>query len=156
MLKKQIISIYNLKPLEMVFHHHLKNVETLVLKDSKMKKPIIIDKKNKIILDGSHRYAFLYKNGYKLAPVLEVDYLNESIFVGNHLHHRFLYDSSKKITKEEVVKRGLSGKLYKPRTTRHFFPFRKIDYPTNLAILTSIIILVTSLSYILFPYLWKD
>ena len=104
----------------------------MILKTNIMNRPLIIDKKYKIVLDGSHRYAFLYSQGYKLAPVIEVDYENESIFVGNHLHHRFLYDENKKITKKEVINRALNNKLYNPRTTRHFFPFRKIDMPTNL------------------------
>ena len=88
-----------------------------------MNRPLIIDKKYKIVLDGSHRYALLYSLGYKFAPVIEVDYSNESIFVGNHLHHRFLYDKKKRISKKEVINRALKGKLYNPRTTRHFFPF---------------------------------
>ena len=29
------------------------------------------------------------------------------------------------ISKEEVLRRGINGELFPPRTTRHFFPFRK-------------------------------
>ncbi len=104
----------------------------MILIKKVMNRPLIIDKKYKIVLDGSHRYALLYSHGYKFAPVVEVDYSNESIFVGNHLHHRFLYDKKKRISKKEVINRALKGKLYNPRTTRHFFPFRKIDLPTKL------------------------
>ena len=132
MIKKKLIDINKLKPLEKVFSLHLKNVGFLIERDKKVIKPIIIDKKNKIVLDGSHRYAFLFQNGYKLAPVIEVDYSDESIFVGNHLHHRFLYDSDKILTKEKIIKKALSKKYFLPRTTRHFFPFRKIDMITNL------------------------
>lgn len=132
MIKKKLIDINKLKPLEKVFNLHLKNVGFLIERDKKVIKPIIIDKKNKIVLDGSHRYAFLFQKGYKLAPVVEVDYSDESIFVGNHLHHRFLYDSNKTLTKEKIIKKALSKKYFLPRTTRHFFPFRKIDMITNL------------------------
>ena len=131
-LNKKIILISKILPLEKVFKKHLDNVSKMILKTNIMNRPLIIDKKYKILLDGSHRYAFLYNHGYKFAPVIEVDYENESIFVGNHLHHRFLYDEDKKITKKEVINRALKNKLYNPRTTRHFFPFRKIDLPTNL------------------------
>ena len=131
-LNKKIILLSKILPLEKVFKKHLDNVSKMILKTNTMNRPLIIDKKYKIVLDGSHRYAFLYNHGYKLAPVIEVDYDNESIFVGNHLHHRFLYDEDKKITKKEVIYRALKNKLYNPRTTRHFFPFRKIDLPTKL------------------------
>ena len=131
-LNKKIILISKILPLEKVFKKHLDNVSKMILKTNTMNRPLIIDKKYKIVLDGSHRYAFLYNQGYKLAPVIEVDYDNESIFVGNHLHHRFLYDEDKKITKKEVIHRALKNKLYNPRTTRHFFPFRKVDLPTKL------------------------
>ena len=131
-LNKKIILISKILPLEKVFKKHLDNVSKMILKTNIMNRPLIIDKKYKILLDGSHRYAFLYNHGYKLAPVIEVDYENESIFVGNHLHHRFLYDEDKKITKKEVIYRALKNKLYNPRTTRHFFPFRKIDLPTKI------------------------
>ena len=131
-LNKKIIPISKILPLEKVFKKHLDNVSKMILKTNTMNRPLIIDKKYKIVLDGSHRYAFLYNQGYKLAPVIEVDYYNESIFVGNHLHHRFLYDEDKKITKKEVIHRALKNKLYNPRTTRHFFPFRKVDLPTKL------------------------
>jgi hypothetical protein len=131
-LKKKIIPITKILPLEKIFQNHLENISKMILKKNVMNRPLIIDKKYKIVLDGSHRYALLYKLGYKLAPVIEVDYANESIFVGNHLHHRFLYDQDKKITKKEVINRALNKNLYNPRTTRHFFPFRKIDLPTNM------------------------
>ncbi len=131
-LKKKIIPINKILPLEKIFKKHLSNVSKMIFDKKIMNRPLIIDNKNKIVLDGSHRYALLYANGYKLAPVIEVDYNNESIFVGNHLHHRFLYDKKKRISKKEVVDRALKGKLYNPRTTRHFFPFRKIDMPTKL------------------------
>jgi len=131
-LNKKIILLSKILPLEKVFKKHLDNVSKMILKTNTMNRPLIIDKKYKIVLDGSHRYAFLYNHGYKLAPVIEVDYDNESIFVGNHLHHRFLYDEDKKITKKEVIHRALKNKLYNPRTTRHFFPFRKVDLPTKL------------------------
>ncbi len=131
-LGKKIIRISNILPLEKVFKKHLENVSKMILKTNVINRPLIIDKKYKIVLDGSHRYAFLFNRGYKFVPVIEVDYDNESIFVGNHLHHRFLYDNDKKISKKEVINRALKNRLYNPRTTRHFFPFRKVDLPTNL------------------------
>ena len=54
-----------------------------------------------------------------------IDYFDENIRVGTHLMHRHIIDKTSNISKEEIIKRGLSGNLFPPRATRHFFPFRK-------------------------------
>lgn len=124
----EIIDINHLKPLEMVFPRHLNNL-SIMLSDSKIvESPIIADRETGIVLDGSHRYIFFLKEGYKTVPVRYVDYKNENIRVGSRLIHRFLVDGDLSISKTEVIERGLSGKLFPPRTTRHFFPFRKNEF----------------------------
>ncbi|WP_077928372.1 ParB N-terminal domain-containing protein [Wohlfahrtiimonas populi] len=122
----------DLKPLEKVLPSHLDNIEKMLFKDGEMRRPLIIDEKYNVVLDGSHRYAFLVKYGFKYAPVISVQYDDESIFVGNHLKHRFLKDENFVISKSEVIYRGLNEKLFDARTTRHFFPFRKIDHSVLL------------------------
>jgi len=128
----KILPILLLKPLELIYQSHFKNIEKLILKDDVIKRPIIVDAKYNIILDGSHRYAFLLKHGFKYAPVIVVNYEDDFIFVGNHLRHRYLTDEKFIISKSEVVSRALNENLFRARTTRHFFPFRKIDYPVSL------------------------
>lgn len=131
----KILPMSQIKPLEKVLQTHFKNIEEMILNDDIIKKPLIVDKKYNIVLDGSHRYAFLQKYGYKFAPCLLVDYDDESIFVGNHLKHRFIKDENFIISKSEIISRALNEQLYSARTTRHFFPFRKIDYDTPLEVL---------------------
>jgi len=104
----------------------------MIERDNVLKKPLIVDKKYGTVLDGSHRYAYLLEQGYMMAPVLLVDYDDESIFVGNHLKHRFFKDEKFTISKAEVRSRAIHENLYPPRTTRHFFPFRKDDFPIDL------------------------
>ena len=120
-----ITSINFLKPLEKVFLYHLKNLSKMILSKGIVQTPIIADKKHGIVLDGSHRYIFFLMNGFKEVPVKFVDYHDEHIRVGSRLIHRYLIEEKMNISKEEVIKRGLSGNLFPPRTTRHFFPFRK-------------------------------
>ena len=120
-----ITSIEFLKPLEKVFPSHLKNLSKMILNDGFVKAPIIADKKHGIVLDGSHRYIFFLMNGFKEVPVKFVDYDDEHIRVGSRLIHRHLVEGPVDISKKEVVRRGLSGALFPPRTTQHFFPFRK-------------------------------
>jgi len=120
-----IVSIDHLKPLEKVFLYHLKNLSEMILKEGIVHTPIIADKKSGIVLDGSHRYIFFLMNGYKEVPVKFVDYSDEHIRVGSRLIHRYLVDGKIEISKKEVLRRGINGELFPPRTTRHFFPFRK-------------------------------
>ena len=128
----KIVPTSSLKPLERVLPSHFKNIENMILSDGVMRKPLIVDNKYNVVLDGSHRYAFLVKYGFKYAPVIMVDYDDESIFVGNHLKHRYIKDEHFIISKAEVISRGVSENLFDARTTRHFFPFRKNDFPTQL------------------------
>lgn len=123
----EIIPISTLRPLEKVFPSHLRNLESMINTDGYISKAIIADRKTGIVLDGSHRYVFLLKNGYREAPVHFVDYLSEDIRVGTKLEHRFLVDGTAGISKGECIKNALTGNIYPPRTTRHFFPFRKSD-----------------------------
>ena len=132
-MKYEIVPISRLKPLEKVFPQHLNNLEAMINKDGFILKAIIIDKKTGIVLDGSHRYIYLLKNGYTEAPVFMVDYLSDDIRVGTHLEHRFFVDGTTGINKQECIDKGLSGDVYPPRTTRHFFTFRKSDISLPLA-----------------------
>ncbi len=124
-LMVELIEMSKLKPLEKVLPSHLNNIKLMIERDGMVQKPLIVDKKDNIILDGSHRYAYLYHEGYEYAPVILVDYDDEAIFVGKHLKHRFLKDEKFTISKVEVRHRAIHENIYAPRTTRHFFPFRK-------------------------------
>lgn len=126
-MQYEIVPIDKLIPLEKVFFTHFKNLEKIIDKDGFILKAIIVDKKNGIVLDGSHRYVYFLKNGYKTVPVYRVDYASEDVRVGTLLKHRFLIDGDSGISKEECCRRALSGDLFSPRTTRHFFTFRKVD-----------------------------
>ena len=127
MMKYEIISIDDLIPLEKVFATHLKNLEKMIDNDNFLLKAIIADRKTGTVMDGSHRYVYLLKNGYKEAPIYWADYDNEDVRVGTNLSHRFFIDGNTGITKDECRQRALEGNLFLPRTTRHFFPFRKVD-----------------------------
>lgn len=129
----EIVSIDRLKPLEMVFKTHLSNLEHNINNDRFILKAIIADTKTGAIMDGSHRYAYFLKNGYKTVPVYWVDYDDESLRVGRSLKDRFLIDDTSVISKTECRKRALSGDLFPPRTTRHFFAFRKSDISLPLS-----------------------
>jgi len=124
--------IDRLRPLEMVFPNHLKILSKMIMDSGLIESPLIADEKTGIVLDGSHRYIFFLKCGYKEAVVKFVNYNDENIRVGTHLMHRHIINGSTNISKKEVIERGLSGNLFSPRTTRHFFPFRKNTFANVL------------------------
>lgn len=131
-MKYEIVPIDQLIPLEQVFPAHFKNLEEMIDKDGFILKAIIADKSTGTILDGSHRYVYFLKKGIKTVPVYWVDYDNENIRVGTHLSHRFFIEGDTNISKNECKERALEGNLFPPRTTRHFFPFRKTDITLSL------------------------
>jgi len=131
-MKYDIISIDKLVPLEKVFPTHLKNLEDMIERDGFILKAIIADKKTGVIIDGSHRYVYFLKKGVKEVPVYLVDYMDENIRVGTELKHRFLINEDSNISKIECIERALKGNLFPPRTTRHFFTFRKVDISVPL------------------------
>ncbi len=128
-----LVDFKRLRPIEKIHRNHFLGLEQEISQSGIMLKPLIVDKITLAVLDGSHRYAFLLKHGCELAPVLLCDYDDDSVFVGTHLGQRFEYDREKWISKNHVRATAISGKLYEPRTTRHFFPFRKLDMPTEIA-----------------------
>lgn len=131
----KIVETKSLRPIEKINPSHFSGIEEDILSCGIINRPLIVDSSSLAVLDGSHRYALLVKHGYRYSPVIMCDYDDESIFVGNHLRHRFEFDERKWISKQHIRATAISGKLYEPRTTRHFFPFRKEDQPTELATL---------------------
>jgi hypothetical protein len=127
-LRIAIVPIDKLKPHEKGSPVYLKLLKQELLKDGVLKYPIIADEKTGVILDGMHRWLALKCLGYTLIPVILVNALrNPEIRIGKRRIHRYIDDSPPKITMEKVVSAALSGRLMKPRSTRHFFPFSKFQ-----------------------------
>ncbi len=85
----------------------------LLLKAGKFIKPIIVDKKSNVILDGHHRVFALKKLGCHKIPALALNYQSRRIDVKSR---RKAYRVSKKI----VLDRALKQNLFPYKTTKHF------------------------------------
>ncbi len=135
-LKIALLPIDELKPHEKGSPIYLELLKQEILRDGVLKYPIIADEKTHVILDGMHRWLALKSLGYAFIPVLLVDACNNpEIRVGKRRIHRYICNSEGEIPIEKVISTGLSGRLMKPRSTRHFFPFSKfqqINHPLNL------------------------
>lgn len=135
-LKVILLPIDELKPHEMGSPLYLELLRQEILRDGVLKYPIVADEKSRVILDGMHRWLALKSLGYKLVPTVLVDAShNPKIRVGRRRIHRYLNNDGEDISVAEVISAGLKGRLMKPRSTRHFFPFLKpqqINYPLKL------------------------
>ena len=135
-LKIVLSPIDELKPHEKGSPLYLKMLKQEILRDAMLKYPIIADEKTRVILDGMHRWLALKSLGYTLIPVILVDaFQNPKVRVGTRRIHRYISDLDEEISIEKVISAGLSGRLMKPRSTRHFFQFSKfqqINYPLHL------------------------
>ena len=135
-LKMALVPIDELKPHERGSPLYLEMLKQEILRDGVLKYPIIADEKTHVILDGMHRWLALKSLGYSLIPVMFINaFQNPKIHVGRRRIHRYASNSDEEITIEKVISAGLSGRLMKPRSTRHFFPFSKfqqINYSLHL------------------------
>lgn len=131
-----LLPIDEMKPHEKGSPVYLELLRQEILGDGMLKYPIIADEKTRVILDGMHRWLALKSLGYTLIPVMLVDaFQNPRIHVGKRRIQRYINNSDDEIPIEQVISAGLSGRLMKPRSTRHFFPFSKfqcINLPLRL------------------------
>jgi len=132
MIKMKMIPVEKIRPLEYVFPNHYKNLKKMIYDVNYMKHALIVEDKYNIVLDGSNRHLFLALEGYKYAPVHFVNYEDPHVRVGSNRVHRLVIDGPVTVTKEEVIRRGTTGDLYPPRTTRHFIPFLRPEINISL------------------------
>lgn len=85
-----------------------------IKRDGYLKKPILVSRDDYVILDGHHRYEALRALGCRRVPAYVIDYFSDAVQLGT-----WPDATVKDVTKEEVVRRGLEGELFPPKTTRH-------------------------------------
>jgi hypothetical protein len=99
----------------------------LLRRDGVVRLAIVADERSLVVLDGHHRLTALRRLGARRIPVLLVDYLDPDIRVGTWRA------GEHPPSKDEVVAQARAGKLYPPKTTRHFFPWKLQEQPVRLA-----------------------
>lgn len=97
----------------------MEDLKEQIKRDGILKNPIIVDKNTNIILDGHTRLNSLKGLGYSKIAVYFVDYEAPEIFVESW--------GDEKITKEKVIKAGLTGNKLPSKTSKHMFRKEKIS-----------------------------
>lgn len=109
-----------LKPHERIDDARLKNLSEEILSDGILKRPIVVDEKTKIIIDGHHRVEALKMLGCTKIPVCYVDYMCESIDLKTTAKNMV-------ITKNKVIEAALNNNPFNPKSTWHY-----IKFPNNI------------------------
>jgi hypothetical protein len=77
-----MVSVDELKPHEEVIGPLVRSLANDVLKEGKVRDPLIVDKKEYVILDGMHRFSSLKQLSCRFVPCCLVDYDSPQIKVG--------------------------------------------------------------------------
>lgn len=119
-----VVPIDALKSHEQIVEDHVKELMDDIKKRGILIKPILVDAKTMIILDGHHRVEALRRLGRKLIPAVLVDYDDECVTVSS-------WRPEWKVSKDLVRRAGLSGRLLPPKTSRHrvCFEIPEVNYP---------------------------
>ena len=112
-LKIELVPIEALKPHEQYIEKRVLQLMNEIRRDGVLIKPILVDVKTKIILDGHHRVEALKRLGARLVPAILVDYDDDGVVKVTS------WRQGEVVTKETVRRAGLSGKLLPPYTSRH-------------------------------------
>jgi ParB-like chromosome segregation protein Spo0J len=106
------VDIDKLKEHEDTDAKHFKELTKEIKSDGILKRPIAIDRNTNVVLDGEHRLRILKEMGYDKIPAVFVDYSSPKIMV-------LPWRRGEKITKDAVIKAGLTGEKMPPRTSKH-------------------------------------
>jgi hypothetical protein len=112
---------------EEVVPHKVAELVEVLRRDGVVRLAIVADEASLVVLDGHHRLTALRRLGARRVPVLLVDYRDPDIRVGTWRA------GEHPPGKDEVVAQARAGKLFPPKTTRHFFPWKLQEQPVRLA-----------------------
>lgn len=116
---------------ELVDGAALRELEAEIRRDGVLREPVIVDGGSRVILDGHHRVSVLRNMGCRLVPAYLVDYSDPGISVGP-------WRPDARMTKEDVIMAGRTGRPYPPKTSRHEFPGLPASRPVALGVLAAL------------------
>lgn len=126
---------FELLPAESLRSHEATNPLVLrqtiesIRREGCLRRPILVEGRHHIILDGHHRYEALRALGCRRIPAYVVDYFDPAVELTT-----WPGAIVKEISKEEVVRQVLERKLlFPPKTTRHIVHAEMPERPIPLA-----------------------
>lgn len=129
MRKLKLVDIYSLRRHEEISYDRLFEVLERIQRDGYLRNPVVADYKTRVILDGHHRTIALKMMGLSKCPVFFVDYFSKDVRL--YLRRKELGT----VSKEDVIKMGLSKKVFPNKTTRHYIKGRKRNLRVKIEVL---------------------
>jgi L-serine kinase (ADP) len=123
----QLVPVDRLLAHEQILQPRVDELVKVLRREGVIRLAIVADQRTLVVLDGHHRLAALKALGAKRIPVLLVDYQAPDIRVGTWR------EGERAPTKDEVIKQAEQRRLYPPKSTRHFFPWKLVEEPVPLA-----------------------
>lgn len=114
-MKVDLVSLEVLRPHEETIPKKVDELEKMTHRWRAYVLPLVVDKKTGVILDGHHRHQVALRLDLKCLPCVQVDYIEDDtieldVWPNCGRDH---------VSKEEVIKAGLNGELFTPKTSRH-------------------------------------
>lgn len=127
LIRVVVVEISRLRCHERIQPDLLTQMREEIRRDGVLRTPILVADRDWVILDGHHRYEALRELGCRRIPAYVVDYDSDVVHVG-------VWPNAivREVTKEEVIRRGVTGNLFPPKTSRHTVRVSVQDRPTPL------------------------
>jgi len=125
-----LIEIRRLHGHEQIRPALLRELTEQIRRDGMLKLPVLVADRDFVILDGHHRVEALRALGCKRVSVYLVDYDSDLVNLGTWPDAAVAV-----VTKQEVIRRGLSNDLLPPKTTRHTLASPLEERATDLELL---------------------
>jgi L-serine kinase (ADP) len=122
-----LIEIRRLHGHEQIRPSLLAELTERIREDGVLKRPVLVADRVLVILDGHHRLEALRKLGCTRIPAYLVEYESDLVKLTTWPDAEV-----KVVTKEEVIRRGLTGDRFPPKTTRHTLAVPIQERPVRL------------------------
>lgn len=108
----QLVPTLSLLPSEEFSEERVQHVSQLITSSGRWTSKIALEEYSLVIMDGHHRFEVAKRLQLRFIPCLLLSYRQVSV-----VSRRYDYD----FVSEDIVNRGLNGRLFPPKTTRHVF-----------------------------------
>lgn len=111
----QLVDVKSLLDIEEHIISRKDDLKNKILHEKVWNKPIIVEKNNKLVLDGHHRFNLAKEIGLSQIPAILVDYDDIEVWS---------LKDSEEVTKELVMSRVKKNNIYPNKTVKHKFNFK--------------------------------
>ena len=112
-MKIELVEVGKLKHIEGFSRRRVAWLKDKILKEGIWNKPLALDGKHCLVLDGQHRMETALSLGLKRVPAVRYDYASVEVW---SLRKNYEFDW------ELVVEKALAGEIYPYKTVKHRFP----------------------------------